>query len=320
MTDSVRHLFPQLLANGYLPIPNENKISRLKNWSTVLIDEEQCRRWSRSTRWKAIGLRVEPPLLVFDLDLPDAKVAAAVRAVLPAAVLAGLERIGNPPKTALFLRMATTDEPFYELHTRRFHFEAQPKTAFAVQAFAGGGGAKQMGAFGPHSHDEHGEVLKTYAWVGGRSPADVPLSALPQISRAEVAAVIDAADTVLGAAPGMVVDQLSTKGLAHFKQPYDTIDENTVFTDVDGTRYTVEELIEEAKARRNLRQPELRLTGSFTGDPHSTGSARCKVHWSQRTGLSITDFKTSTTHRYKKLPDDPELDKLFEGIIKTGKA
>jgi hypothetical protein len=254
--------------------------------------------------------------LVLDYDLPDAAIAAAVRKVIPkAARLAGLERVGSPPKTAFFLRLAAGEEIFREAHTRRYHFEGQPKPAFAVQAFAGGGGAAQFGAFGPHSHDDAGKVLKTYAWTADRSPANVPIGDLPELTRAEVFEALDAADAILRGFPGLVIDVASKAGEVHQAQIYDITD-GTVFVDVEGFEYNCEELVAEAKARKALGEPNLRLTGSFTGDPTSSGSPRAKVHWSKAGGLSIVDFKAGVTHRVvQHNTDDLEFQRLLNEIF-----
>jgi hypothetical protein len=312
MTDSVRHLFPQLLANGYTPLPNRDKVCMLKGWPIVEVDEAKCKRWSRQSRWPAIGLRADPPLLVFDNDLPRADVAAAVRAVLPRSVLGGLERIGNPPKTAFFLRMSTEDEPFRELHTRRYYIEGEPKVTYAVQAFGGGPGA-QLGAFGPHSHDDKGNVIRTYHWVNDRSPANVRIDDLPEMTREQVNAALMAAEDVLVNFPGMHVDTLAAAAGGGF-QPVHDLNDQTIFHDVDGSAYTLQELTEEARNRVMLRQPQLRLTGSFTNDPRSTGSPRAKVSWSPRTGLAVIDFKTGLTHR-PMLLEDPETQEMLKLIF-----
>jgi len=92
-----------------------------------------------------------------------------------------------------------------------------------------------------------------------------------------------------------------------------------VFKDAEGFEYTLDELREEAKARTKLKQ-DFRITGSFTNDPHSTGSARCRVRWSESKGLAITDYKNQVTSRELRIPDDPELDKLFAEIFTPKRA
>jgi len=313
--NNVRHLFPQLLKNGYVPLPNWDKACFLPRWSTVLVDEEQCRRWARQTKWPAIGLRVEPPLLVLDYDIPDHDILMAIEDITPSIVFDGLERQGSPPKTAFFLRLAADEEPFHEAHTRRYMFAETPKTTFAVQAFAGGGGGRQFGAFGPHSHDVLGHVLKRYAWIGGRSPATVPIGELPELTRAQVFALLDAADAMLAGWPGLVVDKLSKLGEKEFHSQVYDLTEATVFHDTEGVEYSFEELVAEAKARKELGQPDMRITGSFTNDPASSGSPRAKVHWNKRNGISVIDFKTDITHRPLLNTEDPELQQLLDEVL-----
>jgi len=316
-SDSVRKLFPQLLRNGYVPIPNRNKHCYLPKWPSIGVDEEQCRKWTRQTRWPAIGLRVEPPLLVFDYDIPDAGILKAIEDITPSVIFDGLERIGSAPKTAIFLRMSERDEPFREMHTRRYHFIGVPKPSFAVQAFAGGGGGAQMGSFGPHSHDEHGNVIKTYSWVGGRSPATVPLCDLPELTRSEVAAHLDEIDRLLAGWPGLVVDEKTTAGESGQMQVYDLNDE-MVFVDSDGSEYSLEEMIAHAKALKELGQPHMRITGSFTGDEASSGSPRCKVHWNKLDGVSVVDFKTGITHHPVGGAEDPKVQEMLSTIFTKG--
>jgi hypothetical protein len=312
--DSVRHLFPQLLKNGYVPIPNRDKACYLPKWPTIEVDEYQCQRWARQHKWPAIGLRVEPPLLVLDYDIPDINILAALEDITPTIVFDGLERHGNPPKTAFFLRLADGEEAFHEAHTRRFTFTGTPKPAFAVQAFAGGGGGQQFGAFGPHSHDAQGQVLRTYSWVDGRSPATVHIDELPELTRAQVFALLDAADKVLANWPGLTLDPKSRPlGEGHQEQAYD-LTEDMLFRDVEGVEYTYAELTEEAKARKELGQPVMRVTGSFTSDPVSSGSPRAKVYWGHN-GISIHDFKTGITHRPLLNMHDPEVQRIINKYI-----
>lgn len=309
--DSVRELFPQLYKNGYVPLPNLNKICTLKRWPSIVVDEARVRKWARSTRYPAIGIRAEPPLLVWDLDLPQADICAAVRAVLPAAVLAGLERVGKEPKTAFFMRMS--GEPFYEMRTRRYTLDDK---SFQVETFAGGGRGKQIGAFGPHSHDDAGQVLKTYIWVGGRSPANVPLSDLPVMSREEVSAALDAADAVLAAWPGLAADLKSKTGERGGHKPMYILDNTMVFVDADGFEYNLDGLATEAKARRKLGLDTLMITGSFLKEPDSKGSPRCRVRWSDTKGVSVTDYKRQATYRSALgMPDELEISGLLDGII-----
>ena len=313
-SDSVRKLFPQLLANGYVPIPNRDKACMLPKWPIIDVNEAQCRQWTRQSRWPAIGLRVEPPLLVIDFDIPDAGILKALEDITPSVVFDGLERIGNAPKTAFYLRMVG-GEVFHKLSTHRYMFQGQTKPTFAVEAFAGGGGGKQMGSFGPHSHDDAGNVLKIYQWVGGRAPANRPRDQFAAIAREELSAFLDEVDRVLASWPGLVKDEMSARGEHFHDHVYDLTDE-MVFRDGDGSEYSLDDLTATAKALHELKQPQLRITGSFTGDLSSSGSPRCKVHWSKQHGVSVVDFKTGITHHPLGKGGDPEIQKLFNEIFK----
>jgi hypothetical protein len=284
----------------------------LPNWPKVEVDEAQCRRWMRQSRYRAIGLRVEPPLLVLDIDVPDPCAAVAVRNLVPRAAREGLIRIGSPPKVAYFLRMGG-GEPFREVHSKTFTIG---DTKALIQAFSGGGGGAQFGAFGPHSHDKvTGEVLKWYRWLDDRSPATVRLDALPELPRSQVMDFVDAAEALLMAWPGAAPVRGTTSGVVHQDQQYDLRDDQ-VFVDAEGFEYSLDELIAEAKARRELKQPNLRLRA--WDDPSSSGSPRCKVHWSRERGLAIVDFATNKTHHPEIKIEDPVLFAEFEAIL--GKA
>ena len=299
-TYSVKHLFPQLLMNGYVPLPNRDKACMLPKWPTITVDEAQCLKWTRQTRWPAIGLRVVAPLLVLDFDIPDPDVCAAAVDYVPKRVRKGaLERVGSPPKTAFFLRLHDDDPLFYCLYSSRYLLKGTTSPGYRIEAYGAGGGGKQFGAFGPHSHDDHGKVLKTYSWVGERSPATVPISKLPVMRGSEVSELVDSVDRMLAGNKKLVRDKHARGDGEKYRHVYDLTDD-MIFTDTEGFEYTLEELTKEAKALKELKHAKLRITGSFTNDPLSSGSARCVVHWSSRGGekgsVVITDYKEGKTH------------------------
>jgi hypothetical protein len=259
---------------------------------------------------------MEPPLLVLDFDIPDRDILNAIEGITPSVVFDGLERHGNVPKTAFFLRMDERDEAFRTLRTHRYHLNGDPKKAFALEAFAGGGGGAQVGAFGPHSHDDAGNVLRTYSWVGERSPATVPLADLPVMRRAEVAAFVDEVDALLAGWPGMQKDERHDRGGDGSQEQVNSITEDTVFVDADGCEWTYAEAVANAKALHELKQPQMRVTGSFANDGMpSSGSARCKIHWNPRTGLSVVDFRTGITHHPILNTNDTELQDLLNAVF-----
>jgi hypothetical protein len=310
-------LFLALLRNGYVPLPNADKSCRLPGWSSVEVDEEQATLWDRSVRFPAVGLRVEPPLLVVDMDVPEAIAAARLREVIAAVapnVLAGLERIGSPPKAAFFLRYEGSDS-FRLRQTRIFKRDPEDRDSpsVRVQIFGGGGGAAQFGAFGPHSFGADGQIAKLYSWVGP-SPAEVPLAALPAIGRHEVFAICDEAETVFKAAGLRVAG--GVRGEAVIVDAYD-LDEASVFEGEFGEVFDIAALADAVAAQKTAGGPRVRVTGSFTGDPHSTGSLRCLVSVDLEGDVVIHDTKTNTTHRLRvKDPGKPDYDAEFAELLR----
>lgn len=287
-TSSARSLFKQVFANGFLPLPNFDKRCMLKNWPTIPIDARQAERWSRSSRWKAMGIRVEPPLLVVDVDVYEAALAAEIAALLPAG---GLERIGRAPKAAYFFRL--DGEPFHRISTRKFTPDpeaAKPRWS-AVEVFGGGGGGKQFGAFGPHEIDAAGNVVRYYSWPGA-SPADTRLDALPVILLADVYALVDRCEALF-ASCGWVVDPMTKAGAHVVDQLFDLMPD-TLF-EGDQESYDLDGLEAAAQAAM-VGGEQLRVTGSFTGDPYSARSLRCRVGISHTGRVYVHDFKTGITH------------------------
>jgi hypothetical protein len=292
-TLSVRNLFMQVWANGYTPLANLDKRCLLKGWPTLRVDQRQVELWSRSRRWPAIGLRLEPPLVVVDIDVLDAALAMAIARLLPRNAL---RRVGQPPKMALFLRY--DGEPFYRIATRRWAPDAAiPRPAWsAVEVFAAGGGGKQFGCFGPHkTDDKSGAVLSRYDWPGGRSPANTPLSGLPVIRLDTVLSVVSTAEHWF-AEQGFSVDRITRGGMHRVDQVFD-LDAGMVFRG-DAVEYGLPALETAARAAM-VKGRQIRVTGSFTGDPHSGGSLRCRVGISHLDRVYIHDFKSGLTHHPK---------------------
>lgn len=286
---SVRSLFPQVFANGFTPIPNFDKRCFLKGWPTIRVDERQVALWSRTKRWKAMGLRMKPPLLVVDIDVLDARLVAEIEALLPKGTL---RRIGKAPKTAHFLRFE--GEAFHRIRTRRWAADTtieKPQWS-AVEIFAGGGGGHQFGAFGPHKiDDDTKEVLSTYQWPDGRDPSNTCLSDLPTIDAAAVWRLANAAEALFKT-HGFTLDTFTRGGAHQVDQVFDL--DGQVF-EGDGVAYDLSSLEAEARVAM-VKGGQVRVTGSFTGDPFSVGSLRCRAGISHFNRVYIHDFKTGLTH------------------------
>jgi hypothetical protein len=60
----------KLLANGYVPLLNHGKVTRLDGWPDLEVTEELIRSWDRS-RHASTGIRIEGGLGVVDVDVED---------------------------------------------------------------------------------------------------------------------------------------------------------------------------------------------------------------------------------------------------------
>ncbi|WP_156032050.1 DUF5906 domain-containing protein [Shinella sp. DD12] len=180
------------LENGYTPIRNRDKATYMKGWPDTEITEAEIKSWSRMRRDAATGIRVENGLAVIDVDVDDKGMVETFRGIMMDVVpeleleeTPWLERHSGKAKVAWFFR---TDEPFGKLKTAVFvppgfkPDDPDAPTGF-VEIF-GGASARQFGAFGPHSHDERGAVVRSYCW-GERSPLDTRLEELPVITKVQ---------------------------------------------------------------------------------------------------------------------------------------
>ena len=302
--------FTRLLANGWQPIPNADKTCLRKGWSTVKIDERQARLWDRSTRWPAIGLRVNPPMLVVDCDVPDETLMQQVREMLgrvvPVVLDEGLERIGRPPKAAFFLRTTPA-------RTSCCRSGAGPRRGSRVmlrtrtQILSGSRCSQVAVALRSSVRSGHTRTIRTAVsrWnIAGseNSPLERRLDSLPVIGRKETLAILDGAEVIFRTA-GMKVVQgtRASTGLGPPPSRFDLTDE-TVFEAgfqnglVEVNRDELADMVREAE---KLGRPRVRVTGSFTGDPQSKGSLRGLVSIG-RHGVTIYDTKEHITHRPAK--------------------
>lgn len=264
-----------------------------RGWPTIRVDSRQASIWSRSKKWPAMGLRVEPPLLVIDIDVLDAELAGVLERLVPPGAL---RRIGRAPKVAFFLRLE--GEPFYRIGTRRWTPDptaAKPEWS-ALEMFGGGGKGKQFGAFGPHEITDKDVVIRSYQWPDGRTPANTPIDQLPVMSRDAVYALADAAERLF-IERGWQVDQLTQNGEHRIVQAYD-LTPAMRFEDGEES-YSLTELEDAARAAE-VKGGQVRVTGSFTGDPVSANSLRCRVGISHHGRVYVHDFKSGATHH----PDD----------------
>lgn len=185
----------QLHRHGYRPVPvlgahvamkAAGKRPMMKGWETVCAsaDEAEIARWTKAQRNCTNTGLLCGTLVGIDIDVLDHQHAHRVTCI--ATEMLGMTpacRIGRAPKILLIFR---TDEPFDKIQTSEFHM--LDGTVARVEILATG---QQFVAFGIHP-----DTKAPYYWPEC-SPLDVPLHALPPVTKERCAAFIAAAEKYL---------------------------------------------------------------------------------------------------------------------------
>jgi putative DNA primase/helicase len=185
----------QLHRHGYRPVPvlgahvamkAAGKRPMMKGWETVCAsaDEAEIARWTKAQRNCTNTGLLCGTLVGIDIDVLDHQHAHRVTCI--ATEMLGMTpacRIGRAPKILLIFR---TDEPFDKIQTPEFHM--LDGTVARVEILATG---QQFVAFGIHP-----DTKAAYYWPEC-SPLDVPLHALPPVTKERCAAFIAAAEKYL---------------------------------------------------------------------------------------------------------------------------
>ncbi|MSU92004.1 hypothetical protein GE300_20835 [Rhodobacteraceae bacterium 2CG4] len=185
----------QLHRHGYRPVPvlgahvamkAAGKRPMMKGWETVCAsaDEAEIARWTKAQRNCTNTGLLCGTLVGIDIDVLDHQHAHRVTCI--ATEMLGMTpacRIGRAPKILLTFR---TDESFDKLQTPEFHM--LDGTVARVEILATG---QQFVAFGIHP-----DTKAPYYWPEC-SPLDVPLHALPPVTKERCAAFIAAAEKYL---------------------------------------------------------------------------------------------------------------------------
>jgi hypothetical protein len=286
-----------MLANGYQPLLNDCKRSIETGWPRRIVDAAEVMSWDRSAL-ESTGMKLDGDLAVFDVDVRDgdlvAALAAAMDAKFPELFERGLVRHAGGPKEAWFARV---DQPFRRLASRRWYRAGgdpdDPREPKHVVECFGSLGTRQFAVDGPHARGRTGEVIDCYAFAGGASPATTPRAALPVLPKVAYAAACDIFDGIAAAA-GLVAIARDV-GNAAFRRF--ELEANTVIeTQIHGA-------VEVAELERFVRAAPatLRCSGTF----HDRTRARTDSHlinWG-RYGLGIYDTMTETTwHRRDRAP------------------
>jgi hypothetical protein len=292
-----------MLANGYQPLLNDCKRAIETGWPTKTVDEAEVRAWDRSML-ASTGMKIDGDLAVIDADVADASLVAALADALdarfPALFAHGLVRHAGGPKEAWIARV---DEPFQRLASRRWYRGADPDDPAVLKHMVecfGSLGTRQFAIDGPHARNRQGEVIDTYEFAGGASPATTLRASLPLLPKAAYVAACDLFDGIAAAAGLTAIKETrNSRGEATLR--VFELDADTEIETREHGVMTVAELERLLRRRARADATTLRCSGSF----HDRTRVRTDSHlinWG-RHGLGIYDTMTETTwHRRARAP------------------
>lgn len=293
----------QLLANGYTPLANLDKMCILKGWPTLVVTDAMIDEWNRSMKYVATGVRIERGLVMLDFDIDDEAGLQAIWDALPGDLRGILRRAplryGKGVKEAYFVRLADGEEGFGRLASSGWIKPSEAHlggdaTVHRLEVFAGGA-SRQAGAYGVHSLDADDHIKVEYQWSEDIGLCEVPFSDLPRITRKQVGE--------LGAVVNTALDRLGWtqylrggKGLEpHVGEVFDLHDE-MIFQTQRGPM-----TMAEAEAWLAVNHT-LRCSASWLEGDVAKNQTRCIMGLSPRDGrLMIYETSECVTHRPEAL-------------------
>src|SRR6056297_1948420 len=182
-----------VLKNGYTPLANKEKSCLLPGWPKLDVTQSLIDEWRGDLAYQTTGIRIDPPLVAIDVDIDDRELV--VELFNRCAKTFGkdwangvLIRTGSGAKETWLCKC---DEPFAVPPGLKYvrpdeDLDDEEVDRHKVELF-GGGSKRQIGAFGVHTpgYRLQDEPKVSYTWEDDRSPATVPLSALPELTRAQ---------------------------------------------------------------------------------------------------------------------------------------
>ncbi|HTH35136.1 MAG TPA: hypothetical protein VL976_12245 [Xanthobacteraceae bacterium] len=290
-----------MLKNGFQPLLNDCKRAIETGWPTRSVNAAEVLAWDRSAL-TSTGLKLDGDLAVIDVDVSEAALVEALAGALnsrfPELFARGLVRHAGEPKEAWIARV---DEPFRRLASRRWYRGSDPDDRAVpkhlVECF-GSLGTRQFAIDGPHARRQ-GEVISTYQFAGGVSPATVLRTSLPVLPKAAYAQACGLFDEIAATA-GLTAIKAAHGGGEPAPMIFE-LDADMVVETRDHGAMTVAEL--ERLLRRVQRNGPvtLRCSGTFH-DPTRVRTDSHLINWG-RYGLGIYDTMTETTwHRRDRKP------------------
>ena len=263
----------RLLAGGFVPLANRNKMCVLPGWPTMAVDEAVIKGWADQLRYVATGVRVDGPLVVLDFDIDDGDMLDAIWAALPDDLAGLLDaaplRFGGGEKFALFMRLAADEAGVGYLVSQGYAPPGSDKL-MRVEVFGSGGRGRQVGAYGVHSHDEDGGVAREYSWAGGVGLADVGMAGLPEITVDQIKTVLDVASGAMR--EGGWEYEVSTRVGEVDDRPRFDIEDGAVFQTLDHGEV---EGVAALEALCSVDGAGLRLSASWLEGDRAVNRSRC---------------------------------------------
>ena len=291
-----------MLENGYWPLLNDCKRPIEKNWQKKRPDRVEVLSWDRSL-FASTGMKIDDDLAVIDVDVADASLvealASALGARFPMLFGFGLVRHAGNVKEAWIARV---DEPFRRIPSRRWVRRGDdpddPATAKHLVECFGSLGTRQFAVDGPHTRNGMGEVVSTYRFAGGMSPATTPRASLPLLPKAAYEQACDLFDEIAAAAGFTVVKSGGGRGEAELRRF-----ELDTDTEIETREHGVMTVVELERFVRKQRPHDMRCSGTFH-DPTRVRTDSHLINWG-RHGLGIWDSMTETTwHRRERAPSE----------------
>ena len=282
------------LANGYTPLPNNNKAIYYENWGEVEVTPALIREWGKGLSYQATGLRIENGLCGLDIDIDDAKIVGELWDFTVTnfpQMREALVRSGSGAKEAWFCR---TDEEFSRIASTR-HVkpgcdpDGENVSAYLFESF-GGGHKRQMGGSGAHTMlaDNSGFKIE-YEWSDDESPADVMLDDLPMLPKSAVLTIAEYAGELLRKYEWPRITHAKS-GETSCEVIYD-LTEDMKFHCIDGQTRRLSQLADYALVDNGAR-----CSASWTGDRTMLNRTRCLIHVDRKGVPSVLETSSYGRH------------------------
>lgn len=287
-----------LLDLGYTPLPNKDKRCFYKGWSSAEVTHDRIDEWGGRRDTNAVGIRVEAPLCVIDLDIDDKetmeRVADRLLEMCPELEDCPIRHSGKVSE----MWFAQAESPFSRASSGKYR---RGDDDLLVEVFGSG---KQVAVYGAHTYED-GVVERWYDWAEGPTLLDVAPTDLPLLTAEQVSAIKSIVQEV---AEEMGYEEVRPAAASDARSVYD-LDTSISFHMHHGLVFSYDELQEGDRVRMQ----------EIVGE--GTNTSRGRVVMRHDGWIGIWDSETGQTH----YPPDADIataaiqaaEKLGEGMRKA---